>query len=177
MDQPITLDTVVGFLVSTPLFDGLDAAERAEVVRIMEVKRLQGGEEIFHEGTAGDAWYVIFEGQVKVVKDAATGPTQIAILGPGSCFGEMAILDGQPRSASVEAAGPLTIFKFRRVRFDELLHQGSLGAYKLVAGMARSLSQRHRQLTQQVSELMAGKATKSERATMAKAVEAFQLSE
>ncbi|MGH9886235.1 MAG: cyclic nucleotide-binding domain-containing protein, partial [bacterium] len=98
IDQPISLDTVVRFLVTTPFFDGLDAAERGEVVRIMEVKRLQNDEEIFHEGDPGDAWYVVFEGQVKVLKEGASGPSQVAVLGPGACFGEMAILDGQARS-------------------------------------------------------------------------------
>lgn len=159
MDQPISLDTVVRFLVTTPFFEGLDSIERAEVVRIMEVKRLQNDEEIFHEGDAGDAWYVVFEGKVKVIKDLAKGPTQVAVLGPGSCFGEMAILDGMARSATVKADGPLTMFKFRRVRFEELLEQGSLGAYKLVAAMARLLSQRQRQLNQQVSDLLEGKGT------------------
>ena len=53
MDQPITLETAIAFLVATPFFDGLDPADRAEVVRIMEVQRLQDGEEI--EGTI--EWY------------------------------------------------------------------------------------------------------------------------
>jgi CRP-like cAMP-binding protein len=90
-----------------------------EVVRIMEVIRLQEGEEVFHEGTSGDSWYVIFEGEVRVLKDADTeAESEIARLGPGKRFDEMAILDGMPRSASVRAAGPLTIFRFRRDRFD-----------------------------------------------------------
>jgi CRP-like cAMP-binding protein len=114
MDQPISLDAVIEFLVSTPFFDGLDPFERA-VVRIMEVIRLQEGEEVFHEGTSGDSWYVIFEGEVRVLKDADTeAESEIARLGPGKCFDEMAILDGMPRSANVRAAGPLTIFRFRR---------------------------------------------------------------
>ena len=181
MDQPISLETVIGFLVATPLFDGLDAAERAEVVRIMEVKRLQNDEEIFHEGDPGDAWYVVFEGSVRVLKDLADGPSEIAILGPGTCFGEMAILDGMARSATVRAAGPLTMFKFRRVRFEELLDQGSLGAYKLVAAMARTLSQRQRKLTQQVSDLLEGRGTprsvKAVRAEIEETVEQSQISE
>ena len=151
VDQPISLDTVVGFLVNTPLFDGLDAAERAEVVRIMEVRRLTDGEEVFHEGEQGDAWYVIYEGSARVLKDSDAGQWEIRVMEPGSCFGEIAILDRQPRSATVLAAGPLTVFRFRRARFEQLLEQGSLGAYKLVLGMARMLSQRHRELTQQLS--------------------------
>ena len=153
MDQPISLDTVVGFLVTTPLFDGLDPAERAEVVRIMEVEQRSDGEYVFHEGDPGEAWYVIYDGRVRVLKAAHSGTWQIKFLERGDCFGEMAILDGETRSASVQAAGPLTVFRFRRARFEQLLDQGSLGAFKLVLGMARMLSRRHRELTQRLAEI------------------------
>jgi CRP/FNR family cyclic AMP-dependent transcriptional regulator len=159
IDQPITLDVVVRFLVSAPLFGDLDAAERGEVVRIMEVQRLQDGEAVFSEGDAGDSWYVIFEGQVSVMKSCASGPDRaLRRLGPGECFGELAILDGSPRSATVKAAGPITIFRFRRPAFDELLADGSLGAYKLVLAMARAQAQRLRQLTSRLSDVLDGNA-------------------
>src|SRR5262249_23503771 len=129
------------------------------------------------EGEPGDAWYVIFEGQVRVMKELPSGPSEIATLGPGSCFGEMAMLDGLARSATVRAAGPLTMFRFRRSRFDHLLEQGSLGAYKLAAGMGGTVSQRHRQLTQQVSDMMIGKGTPRTVRAVSVAIEQFQVSE
>jgi CRP/FNR family transcriptional regulator, cyclic AMP receptor protein len=153
MEQTISLDTIVGFLVSTPFFDRLDPAERAEVVRIMEVQRLTDGEEVFHEGDAGDAWCVILEGEARVLKDAEGGMKELAVLKRGACVGEMAILDGEGRSATVKAVGPLTLLRFRRSRFEQLLNLGSLGAYKLVLAMARMLSQRHRRLTARLSTL------------------------
>lgn len=178
MDQPFTLETVVSFLVATPLFDGLDAAERGEVVRIMEVQRLQDGERVFREGENGDAWYVIYEGQAEVLKESSSGSRRIALLEAGSCFGEMAILDGSPRSATVRAHGPLTVFRFRRPHFDDLLEQGSLAAYKLVAAMARTLSQRLRRLNQQVSEMIDGKAQRApRRAELGGLVDSYTLSE
>jgi CRP-like cAMP-binding protein len=175
LDQPISLDTVIGFLATTPPFDNLDPVERADVIRIMEIQRLQEGESVVREGDPGDAWYVVFEGEARVMKLLRTGPMQIATLKPSDCFGEMAILDGEPRSASVEATGPLTIFRFRRPRFEHLLDQGSLGAYKLVAAMARTLSRRQRQLTQQLSRLMEGDAADGARAR--DIVESYQVSE
>ncbi|HEY9227139.1 MAG TPA: cyclic nucleotide-binding domain-containing protein [Gemmatimonadaceae bacterium] len=171
MDQQISLESVITFLVATPLFRHLDAAERGQVARIMEVQRLKEGEQVFREGEEGDAWYVVFDGKAKVLKNLSTGPEEIAVLDSGACFGEMAILDGMPRSASVIAAGPLTVFRFRRERFDELLGNESLGAYKLVAAMARTLSQRQRLLTQQVTSLLG----RSEPTRVA--VEQFQISE
>ena len=158
MEQSISLENVIGFLVSTPLFDGLDPAERADVVRIMEVARLREGEKVFQEGDPGDAWYVISEGTAKVVKEGESGTREIARLNRGECFGEMAILDGSARSATVEAASDLTLFRFRRARFEDLLDQGSLGAFKLVLSMARVLSQRQRDLTKQLAKLMETKA-------------------
>jgi len=151
MDQPISLDTVVSLLVATPLFSSLDAAERAEVARIMEVQRLTDGEAVFHEGDSGDAWYVIYEGRAEVLR----GDWQIRTLDAGAAFGELAILDGQVRSATIRAHGPLTVFRFRRSRFEQLLDNGSLGAYKLVLAMARMLAGHHRELTQRLAEVSA----------------------
>lgn len=153
--QPVSLDAVIGFLNSTPLFKDLDAAERGDVARVIEMQRLQDAEAVFNEGDDGDAWYVVFEGRALVLKrmdgSGGSNPTQIAVLESGACFGEMAILDGLARSASVVANGPLTVLRLRRERFAALLEQGSLGAYKLIAAMARTLSQRQRHLTQKLS--------------------------
>jgi len=179
MEQSISLENVVGFLVSTPLFDGLDAAERADVVRIMEVKRLREGEKVFKEGDPGDAWYVISEGTARVVKEGDGGPREIASLKSGEMFGEMAILDGSARSATVEASSDVTLFRFRRSRFEDLLDQGSLGAYKLVVAMARVLSARQRELTKQLAELMekSGKSGDAEGARRRSSVHMFMVSE
>jgi CRP-like cAMP-binding protein len=155
IDQPISLDAVIAFLVASPLFAALDAEERADVVRIMEIQRLQKDEEVFHEGDPGDSWYVIYEGQVEVTTAASSGADRrLSVLDIGSGFGEMAMLDGSPRSATVRATGPLTLFRFRRPRFEELLGDGSLGAYKLVLAMAKEMSLRLRRLTRQISEPM-----------------------
>jgi CRP-like cAMP-binding protein len=177
LDQPISLETVLSFLSTTSPFDNLDAAERADVIRIMEILRLQEGEAVVREGEAGDAWYVVFEGEARVSKMLASGPLTIARLKPSDCFGEMAVLDGEPRSATVEAAGPLTVFRFRRARFDKLLEQGSLGAYKLVAVMARTLSRRQRQLTQRLTELLDGSAQPAARPRIQELVGEYQTSE
>ncbi|HEU4995551.1 MAG TPA: cyclic nucleotide-binding domain-containing protein [Gemmatimonadaceae bacterium] len=158
--QPVSLDAIIEFLNSTPLFKDLDAAERGDVARVIEMQRLQDAEAVFNEGDDGDAWYVVFDGRAQVLKRmdgsgaAGSKATQIAVLDSGACFGEMAILDGLARSASVVAIGPLTVLRLRRERFAALLDQGSLGAYKLIAAMARTLSQRQRHLTQKLSAAM-----------------------
>lgn len=177
MDQAISLDTIVSFLVSTPFFDSLDPAERAEVARIMEMQRLTDGEEVFHEGDPGDAWYVILEGEARVLKDTADGARELAVLKRGACVGEMAILDGEGRSATVQAIGALTLLRFRRLRFERLLDLGSLGAHKLILAMARMLSQRHRRLTARLSELASTGDLVGPRADAQTTLDEYQISE
>jgi CRP-like cAMP-binding protein len=72
---------------------------------------------IFEEGDQGDAMYLIVEGTVKV----HSGDQVFAELGTSQCFGEMSILDSEPRSASITALTPLTLLKIHRGDFAEIL--------------------------------------------------------
>ncbi|MCB9678395.1 MAG: cyclic nucleotide-binding domain-containing protein [Alphaproteobacteria bacterium] len=146
MSSP-TLEQIINFLLDTPMFGDLDANELSQVVHIMQVRTLAAGDVIFREAEPGDAWYVVYEGEVDVVKDAGDGRRVVANLGPRTCFGEMAILDGSPRSATVLAKTSVTAFRFPRVEFNELLGQGTLAAYKLVYQIALVLVSRQRQTT------------------------------
>lgn len=155
MESPVTLEEVIAFLLETPLFEDLNPNELAEVVQIMQYQRLRDGQAVFREGDAGNAWFVIFRGECVVTKNAPFGPARtIAILEPRTCFGEMAVLDGSSRSATVQARAEATIFKFRREAFQGLLERGSLAAYKLVYAMARVLCVRQRTITQQLTDVM-----------------------
>src|SRR5688572_13846475 len=118
MAGELTLEQVIAFLVDAPMFGDLDASELSQVVQVMQVQRLRAGQWVFREGDIGDAWYVVFDGEVEVVDESPDdGDRVIAILGRRACFGEMAILDGSPRSASVRACQPVTAFRFPRQPF------------------------------------------------------------
>jgi CRP-like cAMP-binding protein len=155
MDNPVTLEQVISFLLETPLFEDLTPNELAEVVQIMLFQRLRDGQWVFQEGDEGDAWFVIFRGECVVTKNAPAGPARtIALLQGRACFGEMAILDGSSRSATIRARGDVTVFKFPRDSFQELLSRGSLAAYKLIYAMARVLCGRQRTITQQLTNVI-----------------------
>lgn len=157
MEEPLTLERIINFLLETPLFRDLDPTELAEIVRIMQVQRIRAGHAVFREGDEGDAWFVLVTGEADVTKETPFGaPRTLSSLGPPSCFGEMAILDGSRRSASVIARDEVTVFRFPRGPFNDLLEDGSLAAYKLVYQMARVLCERQRHLTQRVSEAIEG---------------------
>ena len=155
MDTPVTLEEVISFLLETPLFEALTPNELAEMVQIMQYQRLRDGQAVFREGDEGDAWFVIFRGECMVTKNAPFGPARtLAILQSRTCFGEMAVLDGSARSASIQARGDATVFKFQREAFQMLLEEGSLAAYKLIYAMARVLCARQRTITQQLTDVM-----------------------
>lgn len=158
MAAELTLEQIIAFLVDAPMFGDLDSSELSQIVHIMQIQQLRPGQWVFREGDPGDAWYVVYEGEVEVVKD---GERVIAILGRRACFGEMAILDGSPRSASVRATRALTVFRFPRPLFSQLLADGNLAAYKLVYQISLVLVSRQRRTTHRLVELLA--ATDSER--------------
>jgi len=154
MDAHITSERLITFLLDTPMFDNLDPSEIRQVSHIVQAKPLQAGEVIFSEGDTGDAWYVLYSGSVEVLKQSAEGENVIATLGPQACFGEISILDGQPRSATVRASGESVVFCIPRSAFEELLKKDNLVAYKLLYHMAIMLAQRQRTTTETLSKLL-----------------------
>lgn len=155
MEPGTTLEQVIQFLLETPLFQDLDASELAEVVQIMQIQRFRPDQAIFKEGEEGNAWYVIFEGEARVDKRNPFTPSrEVALLGPHSCFGEMAILDESARSATITAQESITAFRFPAIQFQMLLEEGNLAAYKLIHAMAKTLCDRQRRLNQQLSDLI-----------------------
>lgn len=152
----ITLEQIITFLLETPLFGDLDPAELSQIVHIMQIQRVRDGHAIFREGDPGDAWYVLYQGEADVQKTSEFLPSRtILTLGPRACVGEMAILDHSPRSATVVAKGDVTVFRFPRADFEELLADGNLSAYKLIYEMAKVLALRARNTTQQLTEALA----------------------
>lgn len=145
MAGSLTLEQLINFLLETSMFGHLDSAELSQIVHIMQIQRLRDGVHIFNEGDAGDAWYVVFEGEVQVMAGGGEEAV-LATLGPKSCFGEMAILDNSSRSASVRASKESTLFRFPRKAFEGLLAQENIAAYKLVYQMALVLVARQRDM-------------------------------
>jgi CRP-like cAMP-binding protein len=176
--RTITLEQIITFLLEAPMFGDLNPTELSQIVHIMQVQRVRDGSPIFREGDPGDAWFVIFDGAAEVFKHDDFGPPRrIATLATRACFGEMAILDHSPRSATVTARGDATVFRFPRDQFEDLLREGNLAAYKLVYEMAKVLCQRARNTTQQLTEALAEREPDRLKRTTRKVVEGQSVSE
>lgn len=154
MNGPLNLEQLLSFLLDTPMFAGLDVEELSEVVHILQIRHLRTGQALFHQGDRGDAWYVVYDGEIEIRVDSEHEGQQLLdrITAPGH-FGELAMLDGSPRSASALAASDATVLKVPRDAFQLLLREESLAAYKLVHQMAIALVGRHREMTRQLVDL------------------------
>ncbi len=137
-------------LVTIPFFAGLEAAALARVAEGMRSRRFRRGEVIFHIGDPGDALFVIVSGEVKISLPSETGDEAIlATLRPGAVFGELALLDGAPRSATATAISAAEMVVLPRDRFRELIANEAGVRDALLASIAGEL----RRLTTHVEEL------------------------
>ena len=154
METKVTRERLITFLLETPMFEKLDPSEIQEIIHIVEVEQYQAGDVVFREGDKGDAWFVLYRGAVEVLKHGATGEKRIAELGSQACFGEISILDGSPRSATIRATVDSVAFRVPREAFGELVDDNHLVAYKLLHQMAILLADRQRTTTLRLSELL-----------------------
>jgi CRP/FNR family transcriptional regulator, cyclic AMP receptor protein len=137
-------------LSAVPLFAGLDEEGLAGLIRGMRVRRFRRGETVFHLGDPGDALFIVISGTIKITLPADTGDEAIlATLRPGDFFGELALLDGAPRSATAIAIEPTETYVLPRDRFRELIATEPIMREALLATLAAEV----RRLTHHVEEL------------------------
>jgi CRP-like cAMP-binding protein len=91
---------------------------------------------------------------VELLKKSAGGETALKIFEPPSCFGEIAVLDGLPRSATIRATKESVVLRVPQERFNELVEQNHLTACKLIRQMALTLAARQRSNTDRLSALL-----------------------
>jgi len=119
-------------------------------MRDSELGRLYSdGEIIFKEGDVGDALYMIQSGKITITKKAASGELVIATLQSGEIFGEMALFDRLPRSATARASGNARILKMEKKRFFSAIGRDPTLVFKLL----ESMSQRTRKLDEELMRL------------------------
>lgn len=105
----------------SPLLRLLSSVDRGLLNNLLTEHYFERGDVVFAEGEPGDAMYLIRSGQVIVIKGSLDSPTILGYRGPGEIIGEMALLEGQPRSATNIAIDSTRLLKIDRVGFQELV--------------------------------------------------------
>ena len=134
-------------LESVNLFRNLAPDELKTLHSIAQERSVAAGEPVFNEGDPGNGIYVIRDGLVEISALIEGGQSRIlARLGPGEIFGEMAVIEDRPRSASVKAIKDTSLYFIRRAEMLELLHRSSALAWNAlqeVSGRLRKFDEVH----------------------------------
>ena len=131
-------DARIRHLQRVPLFSGFDEDELRRIAELSRIVEVPAGRELTQMGAPGDAFFVIIDGSVAVhTPIGASGQ-----LPPGSFFGEMSLIDGEPRSATITAATDLRLLVVDRTHFWRLLEDTP----ELMRRILTDLSRRVRRL-------------------------------
>jgi len=121
-----------------PLFSGLDDAAQRSLLRSMRVVRAAPQETVFWVGDRGDSFYVVSEGEVAVSVPNEEGEEVVLDhLGPGAFFGEISLLDSNPRTATVRAIGPVELYRLDQKDFHAFLRERPDAAIGILTVMGR----------------------------------------
>lgn len=127
-------DSRLQILRSVPLFRGLGDAELARIDSIVDDIEVMPGEVLMHEGRRGTESFIVVEGEAEVLSCGS----RLTVLGPGAFFGEMTLLDFQPRTTTVRALTAMHLFVLGPARFMELLEQPGV-AVRVLKGVVERL--------------------------------------
>ncbi len=130
-------DQKIEHLQRVPIFQGLSTRQLRAIARITTVRNLPPGEALTRAGEPGDEFFLIVDGSAKV----DVSPRKQATLGPGECFGEMSLLDGEPRSATVTAVTSVRLLVIDRRGFWQLLREVPALAERLLITLSQRLRQ------------------------------------
>jgi signal transduction histidine kinase len=152
MPSTDSIDTFRCF-ATNQLFEGIEPRVLEEIRYEMKTIRLREGEVIFREGDPGDSLYLVGEGSIKISKSGRGGAQEtLGFIQPGNFFGEMALFDGQPRSASATAASSSLLASVDERTFQQILE---LAPSRLHMNFLRAVSERLRQVNSHfISEVM-----------------------
>ncbi len=133
-------------LQKTDLFQDLTREELGKITGISAKESFKGAEVIFEEGQSGDKFYLILKGEVRISKIIpGVGEEALVVLKKGAYFGEMSLIDDQPRSAHAIVNRPAELMVIEREDFEKLLFTDKEMAFKLLWSFVRTLSQRLRE--------------------------------
>jgi cAMP-dependent protein kinase regulator len=112
---------IVNLLAMSPVFSPCTLEERHEVINRFTMKEYKIGEDVIREGDAGDSIFLIKSGQVKITINKEGKVIDLAELNAGDFFGEIALVTGQPRTATVTAKTEAELLELKKVDFDDML--------------------------------------------------------
>jgi len=125
----------VDILKKVPLFAGLDKRELEEIASSMRERRFKAGDTVTQEGAGGVGFFVVEEGEA----DVSVGGESKGSVGPGDYFGEIALINESPRTATLTARTAMLCYGMTPWDFRPLVESNSTIAWKLLTAMAEKM--------------------------------------
>jgi CRP/FNR family transcriptional regulator, cyclic AMP receptor protein len=146
-------DPVLEMVRGVPIFQDLNTRELRQLKSILHRRQFSDGEVIVREGEKGSGMYVIVSGQVRITQRAEDGtPQALAELGPGDFFGEQALLDETPRTASVGSIERCELVGFFRPDLLTLIENNPRRGLHIILRLSQIISVRLRHTNRLLKE-------------------------
>jgi len=153
-------DDIFKVLKNVPIFSELSKKELHEVEEIIHRREYKKGEPVFRMGDPGLGMYIIINGMVNIVEENEKNEMKtLAVLKDGAFFGDLALLDEAPRSASAIADDSCDILGFFRPDFLDLLYRKPKLGIKILIALSRIIGERLRRTNEQLALLQNPKKT------------------
>lgn len=146
--------TLAYFLSQIPAFNKLEKKELAILENIVHIRNYQADESVFSQGDIGSGMYIIRTGKVRIYsEDEQNRATELAILGPGDFFGEIALTASRPRCASARTSEQSVLVGLFRADIEEAIRRHPMPSAKIMFGLNRVVSDRLLQCNLQLEDL------------------------
>lgn len=151
-------DSTARLLERVPLFADLSSEELTRISQVAVPRNYPARTRVFHEGDASDACYVVRRGELRVTREHSGGRAiALATLRPGDLFGELAMLDGEARSASVETLSEVDLLAVAAGDMRGLLAKNPQITVKLVTALTRRLREANERIATQSFQTVPGR--------------------
>ena len=145
---------VIEYLKNNLFFEGLTREELDQISDVCSLEEFSKGDRIFSEGTPGDKFYIIVSGNVRIEKEIPkAGPETLRVLKSGEGFGEMALVEEMPRSASAVVDEDSRLVSIEKSDLDRLFGENYSIALKMLTAFCKTMSSRLRESSQRMTRL------------------------
>jgi CRP/FNR family transcriptional regulator len=143
-------EDTIALLTRVPVFSTLSAEELAQVAEVVVPRRFEAGEVVFKKGDEGTTCYIVRSGQARAIHEHLDGRSiTLAHFAPGDIFGEMAMFDGERRSATVEVTEATEAIAILSTDMHRLLREHPDISVKLIAALGQRLRETNERLARQ----------------------------
>jgi CRP-like cAMP-binding protein len=146
MNKPVNIDDDVSGLRAVPMFESLSDRQLKLLAFTSQRVDYAAGQFLFNSGDISDCVYVVFSGTAEVIVNGANGPVAVARLGRNALVGEMGVLTGSSRSASIACIEPTSVLRIEKDTFLAMLEEFPKLAVAIIRELAIRLEQTNRRL-------------------------------